>query len=117
MVNNLQSERMKIYSNLSELGYQLMPDGSMGKETTGICQECLDKNLESEENELHTCYDCKCEFKLKDGGTLWKDYDFYPAQGDEPTPVCKPCRTLPAHRDRVAKDRADYEAEQDSYDD
>ena len=74
------------------------------------CADCEKLAEEAEENETHTCADCKCEFPLKEG-MLWKWYDFYPQQGDEPIAVCNSCRVKEKHVQRVRKDRQDYEAE------
>lgn len=75
-----------------------------------VCKEC-DKAIDEEEgNQECTCRDCKQTVKKKDG-IEWKWYDFYAPQGDEPIFVCKACRSQPPHQNRLAKDRADYEAE------
>lgn len=74
------------------------------------CKECSKKAEEEVENEEHVCHDCKQSVKMKDG-YHWKWYDFYAAQGDEPLFICDVCAKEPTHRQRVARDRADYEAE------
>ena len=83
---------------------------SFGREGYCLCEACAEAATEREDNELHTCVDCKSEVPLKDG-VMWKWYDFYAAQGDEPLFVCNTCRTKEKHLARRAKDRADYEAE------
>ncbi len=83
---------------------------SFGREGYGSCQECYDKSLAVVEEETHTCTDCKKSVPLKDG-LMWKWYDFYAPQGDEPLFVCNECRKLEKHRERLAKDARDYEWE------
>lgn len=84
---------------------------SFGSESTCLCEACSGKVTEEEEAEEHVCADCGATFTLESGGVLWKWYDFYAAQGDEPRPICGACRTSERHLARVRKDRADYEEE------
>lgn len=75
-----------------------------------VCKECNAAAEEEEDNEECTCRDCKQTIKKKDG-IEWKCYDFYAPQGDEPLFICNVCRPKQPHQSRVARDRADYEAE------
>ena len=88
---------------------------SFGREGYCVCKECLKISEDLEDNEKHTCRDCSSKFSLAEGGTLWRWYDFYPAQGDEPIPVCKDCRQKEKHLARVRKDNEDLEWEQERY--
>lgn len=84
---------------------------SMGPVSTYLCCDACDaKAEEAEGNEEVGCDDCKNIVKRKDG-IEWKWYDFYAAQGDEPYFICNTCRYLEKHRNRVAKDQADYDLE------
>lgn len=94
------------------LGYILYKEqdsfGTVG--TSLCCKACADAAKEEEDNEEHTCVDCKQSVKRKDG-IFWKWYDFYPAQGDEPLFVGNCCRSKATHQSRVARDKAAYDAE------
>lgn len=81
-----------------------------GREGFVMCEVCEEAKEIEMDNEEVCCYDCKGVFQRKDT-VEWKWYDFYPAQGDEPIVVCKHCRILPKHLERVRKDREDYERE------
>ena len=83
---------------------------SFGREGYCLCKECFDKNQEAEDNEEVVCSDCKGTFKKIDT-IRWTWYDFYVAQGDEPLCICKECRGKPKHVSRVARDKADHDAE------
>lgn len=75
-----------------------------------VCKACDDQAEEEEGNEERVCCDCKQTVKRKDGGE-WRWYDFYAPQGDVPLFICNPCRSLPKHLQRVARDLADYNDE------
>lgn len=75
-----------------------------------VCEACDKLADEEEGNEIHTCTDCKQDKPLKEG-VLWKWYDFYAAQGDEPLFVCNCCKKEPKHLQRVAADRRAYDEE------
>ena len=83
---------------------------SFGSESYCMCEACWDKMSEEEDEEEHVCFDCNQKFKLKDG-VLWKWYDFYAPQGDEPLPICNECSGKEKHLARVRKDRADLKEE------
>lgn len=88
---------------------------SFGCESYCLCKVC-DDAVEAEEGEkLQVCHDCHKSVKTKDGFE-WKWYDFYAPQGDEPLFICNECRTKERHRNRVSKDREDYEEEMRRYD-
>ena len=74
------------------------------------CAECEEAAQAREEEELYQCTDCGKEFPLKEG-VLFRWWDHDPSQGDEPLPVCGPCRKLPKHIERVRKNNADLERE------
>ena len=94
-------------SQLAVVSYE---NDSFYREGYGMCQACFDKAEEQEGEELHTCNDCKSEVPLKKG-VMWKWYDFYAAQGDEPLFVCDCCRPLATHQARVNRDKADRDWE------
>lgn len=94
-------------SQLAVVSYE---NDSFGREGYGMCQACFDKAEEQADEELHTCNDCKSEVPLKKG-VMWKWYDFYAAQGDEPLFVCDCCRSLATHQARVKRDQADRDWE------
>lgn len=79
------------------------------------CKACDEKAQEEEGNEPHECRDCHLTFPKKEG-VLWKWYDFYAPQGDEPLFICNGCKTQPTHQNRLKKDQEDYEREQQYYD-
>lgn len=75
-----------------------------------VCQPCYVKTKQEENDEKHVCNDCKQSVRRAEG-IMWKWYDFYEAQGDEPLFVCLKCTELPRHKDRVARDREADEKE------
>lgn len=76
----------------------------------GMCQSCYRQMKENINNEKVICHDC--HQTVNKGDTIsWKWYDFYAPQGDEPMIICNHCRTLPKHKQRVIKDREEYEEE------
>lgn len=75
-----------------------------------MCEACAKALDEAEDNELVTCHDCNTEFPRRET-VEWTPYDYYPAQGDEPTIVCQNCKGKLKHQQRVARDRADQERE------
>jgi len=87
---------------------------SFGRETYVMCRACWDEAEQEEDEEEHTCFDCKKKFKLKDG-FLWKWYDFYAAQGDEPLPICNECAGKEKHLARRRKDAAERDEELSRY--
>lgn len=88
---------------------------SFGREGYCLCEACDDLSVEHEDNEEHVCHDCKSCKPLKEG-VMWKWYDFYAAQGDEPLFICNECRKKDTHINRVRRDRQDYEEEMDYHD-
>ncbi len=74
------------------------------------CAACETLMQQEEDNEQCTCRDCLGTFP-RSQVVMWRWYDFYAAQGDEPICVCDSCRKLPKHQERVRKDREDYEYE------
>jgi len=74
------------------------------------CKECHETEKNEVDEELHTCFDCLKEVKRADG-IMWKWYDFYAPQGDEPLFICNECKGNSKHTERVAKDNADYNYE------
>lgn len=82
---------------------------SFGRESYVMCEACSNKEDEQEDEELHTCHDCKKEVPYKHN-RRWREWDFDPSDGGEPIHVCDECRKLPAHLERVRRDREDYEA-------
>lgn len=79
------------------------------------CQPCHEAAKAKEDEETHVCADCKTPVKKKEG-FLWRWYDFYAAQGDEPMFICTPCESKSTHVERVRRDNADRAAEfGDSY--
>lgn len=95
-------------SQLAVVSYE---NDSFGREGYGKCQACFDKAEEQADEQLHTCNDCKSEVPLNKG-VMWRWYDFYAAQGDEPLFVCDCCRPLDKHQARVKRDQADRDWEQ-----
>lgn len=88
---------------------------SFGREGYCQCEACFDAaQVEADEEEV-VCFDCKTTVKAKDS-VSWKWYDFYAPQGDEPLIICNTCQTKEKHRQRVARDQADYEHEMARYD-
>lgn len=83
---------------------------SMGSESYGVCEECWNKIKAERDEEEKVCYDCKHSFKMSQLNE-WRWYDFYAPQGDEPLIICNGCLQGETHRNRVAKDDADYRAE------
>lgn len=86
-----------------------------GREGYCVCEDCYNKVVEEEQQVKYCCHDCKNMFTLESGGVLWKWYDFYPQQGDQPLPICSDCRQKPKHIERVRKDIQDYDEEMDRY--
>lgn len=74
------------------------------------CQACKEKGQNAEAEELVCCDDCKLSFPRKHT-IAWKWYDFYAAQGDEPTIVCDTCQLADKHKQRVARDASNYQEE------
>lgn len=105
----------KDVSTMAHIRYENDP---WGREGYCVCQECFDKSETKKGEEFHTCSDCKTDIPLKDG-VMWKWYDFYAPQGDEPLFVCNECRKLENHQARVKRDTADcdYELGYDNQDD
>lgn len=87
---------------------------SFGREGYCLCEECYNKGIQVEDEEKHTCSDCRSTVAKKDG-VVWKWYDFYAAQGDRPLFICNNCRTQEKHINRVEKDRRDYQEEMDHH--
>lgn len=85
-----------------------------------VCQPCHAAWQLEEAAKVRSCADCHKEV-TQDQGYEWKWYDFYAQQGDEALFVCKLCWCEPAHKARLAKDKADFEEEvfrreEDDYD-
>jgi len=80
------------------------------------CSACHQAAEEEAGEELTCCQDCGREFKMKDI-LAWKPWDFDPRDGSEPRHVCIECQGLERHKDRVARDKADYRRECDDEDD
>lgn len=74
------------------------------------CQACKDKVKAEEAEVLVTCADCALPHPRK-STSEWKWYDFYAAQGDEPTIICNGCWSAEKHQQRMARDQQDYNAE------
>ena len=90
---------------------------SMGTVASYVCcAECNEKAEIAADEELETCHDCGQEKPMKEI-TLWRWYDFYAPQGDEPLPICDSCRELPKHIERVKRDREMLEEEMEGWDD
>lgn len=87
-----------------------------GREGYCVCEACQKKAEAKEDAEDHTCCDCKQSFTLASGGTLWKWWDFYAPQGDEPLPICATCRNKEPHLTRRRRDAADLETENEYQD-
>ena len=85
-----------------------------GREGHCLCESCYDKAIEEEGEEILTCHDCGAEHPKKEM-RIWRWYDFYAAQGDEPIIVCPKCRVAEKHIQRVRKDEADMNDELDRY--
>lgn len=83
---------------------------SFGRESYGMCEACWQEAMRQEGEEEVVCKDCKQRFPRSEV-VMWKWYDFYAPQGDEPIPVCHSCLGGPAHKARSARDREDYEWE------
>lgn len=79
-----------------------------------MCKACFAIAKEEEGKEKVTCMYCK-ETILKSASKEWRWYDFYAAQGDEPTVLCQACYDSPRHQSRMARDRQEYEEEMASY--
>jgi hypothetical protein len=93
---------------LFEVSYE---NDSFGREGYGMCHVCSEHQHTQVGLEVHMCTDCQKPFLKKDG-VLWRWYDFYSAQGDQPIPVCGVCRALAKHSQRMKKDNDDYNREQ-----
>lgn len=76
----------------------------------GECQSCHAASQDAIDSEEVVCHDCG-KTVCRSHTISWKWYDFYAPQGDEPMIICKDCRELPRHRNRVKQDRLEYEAE------
>ena len=87
---------------------------SFGREGYCLCEECDTEREEDEGNQLYTCTDCKVKFPLKDM-LVWKWYDFFAVQGDEPLHLCKSCYAAPKHQERIRKDQEDRDWELGRY--
>lgn len=82
----------------------------------GLCNECHTKARKEADEELVYCNDCNQQVPRKET-ISWTWYDFYAAQGDEPIIVCRTCENGDKHRQRVARDNAECDAEfGDDYD-
>ena len=99
-----------VEQDIQKLAYVMYENDTWGREGHCVCEECYNKSQEEEANQEETCYDCKGIFRLGDM-KVWKWYDFYPQQGDEPLYICKSCQTQPEHLDRVKRDREAMERE------
>lgn len=86
--------------------------GPVGRYYT--CEACREKTQKENDDADVTCDDCKGEFK-KGETSEWRWYDFYAAQGDEPYVLCESCRKADKHKERVRKDRATREEEDEYY--
>lgn len=87
---------------------------SFGREGYCMCGECNAEREECEGNKLYICVDCNVKHPLKDM-LVWKWYDLYAAQGDEPLHLCKPCYSAPKHQARIRKDQEDRDWELGKY--
>lgn len=74
------------------------------------CKKCADEIKKKQDEELEFCHDCKTNKPGKEVNE-WQWYDFYALQGDQPLHICDECWEKPTHKNRMARDQADYEAE------
>lgn len=81
-----------------------------------VCQRCRDKGMQEIAESIEVCADCGQEHPRKNT-RQWRWYDFYEPQGDEPRIVCNGCWELPAHQDRMRRDKEDRDFEFGSHDD
>lgn len=70
-----------------------------------MCKACYDNALAEHNAELETCHDCRKRLPRNDMNH-WCAYDHYPAQGDEPLPICDECWEAPKHKARIRRDDA-----------
>lgn len=75
-----------------------------------VCQPCREESEAAEGEQDTTCFDCKQTVKVKDT-IQWRWYDFHAPQGDEPLTICTACQAADHHKQRLAKDKQDYEQE------
>ena len=84
---------------------------SFGPVSTYVCCATCDAEAEKVEGEQEdVCRDCSQTVMVKDA-IKWKWYDFDRRQGDEPLFICLKCKVAEKHVERVARDRADADAE------
>ena len=75
-----------------------------------VCEPCKVACKEAEGKQPVVCHDCGQTVERKDS-IEWRWYDFYAPQGDEPLVICNTCKDAEKHKQRVAKDDADYRSE------
>lgn len=99
-----------VLADSATLAYVSYENDSFGREGWCMCESCNTVQDAAVGEEKESCNDCGQTYR-HDELFRWTTYDHYPAQGDEPTMVCVSCRKLPKHLNRVARDKADYDAE------
>lgn len=99
-----------VEADISKAEYWSAENDSWGREVQVYCAECWKAAQEEEDNQEECCCDCGKTVLHKDV-ILWKPYYFNPRDGSEPLVICNECAELPNHQQRIARDRADYEAE------
>jgi len=93
----------------------LCEDDSFGPVARFVaCKQCYDESREEARKVHHICDDCGASV-AREGGIMWKWFDFYAPQGDEPLFICLTCEESPTHAKRVERDSADYEREMRMY--
>ena len=68
-----------------------------------VCKDCYLKEKQEEDERIDYCQDCGKALPQKEL-RVWRWYDFYAAQGDEPLVICDECWKAPKHQWRLQKD-------------
>jgi len=74
------------------------------------CKKCADKADEEEAASIYRCDDCGRDVQRR-AGRMWRWYDFYAPQGDEPLFICNQCESGPVHTARKRRDREEEQRE------
>ena len=98
------------YSGKCSYEYSLQECWGCGHNVGKLIKEVESGKVKRINEELETCNDCEKQAHHDQMGH-WKWWDFSSNQADETLPICRECRKLPRHQERLKKDREDEKAE------